>query len=392
MTLAHLALLAATSLGATTVAAPALSDSSFRIGSIAEGTAFHDSHSHENYHDHHEKRGNDAYMMYIGNGQTAWPEKGTWVSSFDEMFTENNDIMKGGCIQFNVASNSDQEVADISAGINQVSSETGIDARFIFAIMLQESNGCVRAPTTNYGVRNPGLMQDHDGTATCNEGGNVQNPCPAEVITQMIRDGAAGTAAGDGLKQTLSQAPGNGAGKYYGAARIYNSGSIAASGDLGSGIATHCYASDIANRLTGWVFAQQACTLDGAPAPAAAQAPASLAPDSSASTPISSPVVAAPVDDSPPAPVDDVPSAPFEAPSAPSHGSSTTATRATSNNMAPGVATECSQYYTIQDGDLCFSVAEEFGTTFDNLRTLNTQLDGVCSNLWKGYDYCVKGV
>jgi hypothetical protein len=146
--------------------------------------------------------------MYTGNGQTSWPDASTWVSSFDETFKANNDILKGACKQFNVPSNSDKEITDIDSGIKQVSNEAGIDSRFIFVVLLQESNDCVRPPTTNYGVRNPGLMQDHDGKATCNEGGNIQNRCPAETIAQMIRDGVAGTAAGDGLKQTLVQAPG----------------------------------------------------------------------------------------------------------------------------------------------------------------------------------------
>ena len=41
-------------------------------------------------------------------------------------------------------------------------------------------------------------------------------------------------------------------------------GSVDPSGDLGKGISTHCYASDIANRLTGWVMAPHDCYLDGA--------------------------------------------------------------------------------------------------------------------------------
>lgn len=50
---------------------------------------------------------------------------------------------------------------------------------------------------------------------------------------------------------------------YYRAARLYNSGAIDPSGDLGKGSATHCYASDIANRLVGWTDSQSQCTLDG---------------------------------------------------------------------------------------------------------------------------------
>jgi len=47
-------------------------------------------------------------------------------------------------------------------------------------------------------------MQSHDGTGSCNNGG-VQDPCPQSEITQMIKDGATGTAAGDGLEQCLSE-------------------------------------------------------------------------------------------------------------------------------------------------------------------------------------------
>jgi hypothetical protein len=75
----------------------------------------------------------------------------------------------------------------------------------------------------------------------------------------MLTDGAGGTAAGDGLKQGLAQAGCSDVSKYYKAARIYNSGSIAAGGNLGGGVATHCYSSDIANRLTGWYAGTSKC-------------------------------------------------------------------------------------------------------------------------------------
>jgi hypothetical protein len=309
--------------------------------------------------------------------------------------------MKGGCTQFHVAGNSDKETDDISSGIKQVSSETNVDARFILSVLLQESNGCVRAPTTNYGVRNPGLMQSHDGAATCNDRGNIQNPCPANTIVQMIRDGVAGTAAGDGLIQTLKQAPGSGAAKYYGAARIYNSGSIDPSGDLGAGIATKCYASDVANRLLGWAFSNKSCPLDGGssapsvpivhssiPAPPAASPPAPPAPSPVASlakvsTPISPPDVAQPA-------VAPVPAPP--AAKAPSTDTVPISTKAVSSKLAPGVTTNCAQYYNVQSGDFCLKVGDKFGMSFDKFRTLNTAVDSVCSNLWLGYDYCVKAL
>lgn len=123
---------------------------------------------------------------------------------------------------------------------------------------MEESNGCVRAPTTNGGVRNPGLMQSHDGIGTCNDA-TVQNPCPSSEIIQMIQDGTSGTSSGDGLKQCLAETGASDVSMYYKAARIYNSGSIDKSGNLGLGLATHCYASNIANRLTGWSSGSSGC-------------------------------------------------------------------------------------------------------------------------------------
>ena len=66
----------------------------------------------------------------------------------------------------------------------------------------------------------------------------------------MIQDGAGGTSSGDGLQQGIS---GDQAIDVYKAARIYNSGSLDASGNLATNGATPCYASDIANRLIGFL-------------------------------------------------------------------------------------------------------------------------------------------
>jgi hypothetical protein len=150
---------------------------------------------------------------------------------------------------------------------------------------MQESHGCVRAPTTYGGVRNPGLMQDHNGEATCNDNGYVQNPCPSATIYKMISEGTAGTTSGDGLANCLNKAGRSDVAAFYRAARIYNSGSISSTGQLQNGIATHCYASDIAkyvienggsfvltlllillcSRLTGWVNAPSQCNCDNNP-------------------------------------------------------------------------------------------------------------------------------
>ena len=133
--------------------------------------------------------------------------------------------------------------------------------------MIQESKGCVRVITTFGSVPNPGLMQSHDGNNTCNVDGVVTIPCPEEEIYGMIEDGAGGTESVDGLAGLLditAEMEGDGelSQVYYRAARMYNSGSIAADLNLGDGGSTHCNVSDIANRLTGWVYAPSTCTLD----------------------------------------------------------------------------------------------------------------------------------
>ena len=138
---------------------------------------------------------------------------------------------------------------------------------------MQESTGCVRVITTQYSHFNPGLMQSHNGTGSCNTNmaavglpgveteGSVQTPCPYSEIHQMIEDGTAGTSSGDGLQQLLAAQANTDVSRFYRAARAYNGGSVDPSGDLGRGCCTLCYASDVANRLTGWVDAPHTCNL-----------------------------------------------------------------------------------------------------------------------------------
>lgn len=204
----------------------------------------------------------DVYNNYRGDGTTAagWPDSSAW-GSFDELWNANLPLMKQSC-GWNGwgADNSDQEISDIQSAINQVSANTGVDNRFILAIVMQESKGCVRVPTTNNGVVNPGLMQSHNGSGSC----VGVNPCPANQILQMITDGTAGTSAGDGLQQTLATTSSNyggvGSAAYYAAARLYNSGSVDYT-NLGNGFTSvACYADDVANRLTGWTLATTQCS------------------------------------------------------------------------------------------------------------------------------------
>ncbi|KAI1360461.1 putative muramidase [Xylaria arbuscula] len=203
----------------------------------------------------------DAYHKYTGNGSPAagWPTAAEW-GKFDGLWSRNLPLIRQSC-GWNGwgANNSPEEISHLKSAIHQVASSTGVDARFILLIIMQESKGCVRVPTTNNGVRNPGLMQSHNGSGTC----HGVNPCPKARIVQMIRDGTAGTSSGDGLKQVLRKTKAHLGGlsprAYYAAARLYNSGSVDYA-HLENGFSSvACYASDVANRATGWTLAASKC-------------------------------------------------------------------------------------------------------------------------------------
>jgi LysM repeat protein len=315
------------------------------------------------------------------------------------MFNNNNGVLTTGCAQFGVAENSDAELSEISSAILSVSANTGVDPRFIFAIVMQESNGCVRAPTTNYGVTNPGLMQSHDGSGSCNNGG-IQNPCPQSEVTQMIEDGTSGTSSGWGLVQCLANAGTTDVSQYYIAARIYNSGSVAAGGNLGQGVATHCYASDVANRLVGWSSGASACTPDAVAALTSSVVNANSANTGSTDTTTTtsaSPVVTSSVSVIPVPAATSVASAPPAAatthastPVTPSTPAPPAADAPATGQIYPGAVSPCSSYYLVVAGDYCNLVAQKTGISFATLRTLNSGLDATCSNLWLGYKYCVQ--
>jgi hypothetical protein len=170
-------------------------------------------------------------------------------------FDLNAPTMRISCAQFGVPDNSDGEIEGIRRAINEVAASITLEPRFIFAVVMQESKGCVRAPTTFAAVSNPGLMQSHAGQGTCNSNGVVSVPCSYAMIRQMILDGSDRPSPADSfaLRSLLQLAGGSDqAISYYRAARMYNSGSLATSGLLEDGLgATDSYASDIANRLTG---------------------------------------------------------------------------------------------------------------------------------------------
>ncbi|XRM42207.1 hypothetical protein ABZX51_005434 [Aspergillus tubingensis] len=208
--------------------------------------------------------GSNSYTKYTGDGSTAdgWPAKSDWLS-FDAMWEANKEAVIAKSCSNNGwgQDNSATETANIKSAIEKVAKESKVDHRFILAVVLQESKGCVRVPTTANSVSNPGLMQSFQGTGTC----YGKSTCSDSEIVQMIRDGAIGTSSsgGYGLASYLDLADRTGVAAYYRAARLYNSGVNSLKSttnlDLASG-ATSCYASDIANRLTGWTTATSKCS------------------------------------------------------------------------------------------------------------------------------------
>jgi hypothetical protein len=369
-----------------------------------------------------------SYAVFAGDGspKTGWPSTSDWVP-FEEMWALNADLIGSSCAQFGVQENTPDEIKDIYNAIVKAS-EGGVPKEFILAIMMQESKGCVRAPTTNWGVRNPGLMQDHDGKHTCNEGG-VQYPCPTDQIYGMIDDGANGTPQGDGLKQVLAAAGNEEPTRYYKAARIYNSGRV--EGDnLGNGVATHCYSSDIANRLIGWTDGGSSCreaeigniamsesfqrnkqlnppTNNAPSAPPSTQPPvvnppsppASSTPSPSPATPTKeapkpyTPVqTEAPVN--PPAPITTPITKPGDA-KGPNDDDNTPAPIAPPAPAAPVgehypfAPSECKKWYTVTKDDYCQKVEQALNVPEGTLVQLNSGLRDDCLNLWLDYAYCV---
>ena len=90
------------------------------------------------------------------------------------------------CTQYGTKNDSPSDFSSVKSAINTVAGTTGVGTRFILAVVIQESTGYVRAPTKKNGVRNPGLMQSHDGSGTCNDASKARNPRPDTEIQQMM--------------------------------------------------------------------------------------------------------------------------------------------------------------------------------------------------------------
>jgi LysM repeat protein len=174
-------------------------------------------------------------VVHYRGPASAFPPVEKWIE-FSALWDQNAPTMK----QSNLwPGNTEEQNQIIHEAIIQVASESSIDQRLILAVIMQESQGHVHIPTTDNGVRNPGLMQSHNGV-------EYSDSDPRGSIFQMIRDGTEGTADGDGLVQLVRRY-----GNVYEALRAYNSGSVNEL-DLSDGLgATASYVSDCANRLLG---------------------------------------------------------------------------------------------------------------------------------------------
>ena len=140
-----------------------------------------------------------------------------WQSALSILKTSCGNLWTGA-----VPDNTDAEIQTLQKAIQTEATAANEDPRFILAIMLQESKGCLRIPTTvsnDKTVRNPGIFQDHDGANSCNANGDddaaialikpknatlLLSPCPDNIITGMVQDGVSGTAKGDGLAGVLN--------------------------------------------------------------------------------------------------------------------------------------------------------------------------------------------
>ena len=173
-----------------------------------------------------------AVSTYYSGTAFNFPAQSLWLS-----FSSLWDFNKAVC-----ELNPDGLAQLIHDDILQVASESSVDSRVIFAVILQESTCQLSAVTTNNGVNNPGLMQSHNGVGYTDK---------ASVL-QMIKDGTEGTHykgvdGGDGIQQLIA--------KYgvYGGLRAYNSGDLGLNNDDLSltNAGTPSYVSDVANRLIG---------------------------------------------------------------------------------------------------------------------------------------------
>lgn len=206
----------------------------------------------------------DEFTFFKGNGtkQANWPTSSNW-SNFDDLWEANLPLIRTACTINNAGpDNSEEEIALLKKNLLSITLESDIDVdqRVALALMMQESQGCVRMPTTGTNIKRPGLFQSPNGAGTC----AGLDSCSESMIVQMIRDGLAGTPDDPGFASLITKA-GTDLGQFgelavYGGSRLYNSGSVNPK-DMNDnrGVGSKCYCVEVANRLQGWTFAPSTC-------------------------------------------------------------------------------------------------------------------------------------
>lgn len=196
-----------------------------------------------------------SYTFYQGDGSIAagWPPPERWIS-FEDMWARQVQQIRTQC----TSPDSEEEISSLRSAISDTGERAAVDPRLILGVVMQESIGCVRVPTTGFcgspDCANPGVMQSHMGTGTCNIDGVLTEPCPDATIRQMIFDGTMGTAdynlarlINENAQFPLAQA-------YWRAARQYNHGRGPTDGSAMINLSDHSYyVSNLANRMCGWV-------------------------------------------------------------------------------------------------------------------------------------------
>lgn len=264
---------------------------------------------------------------------------------------ENLYVLNSSCSPTYGQNNSPQELRDIKSFLPKAADYAGVPASLFLAMMMQESDGCVRVGTTANGVTNPGIMQSNNGEGNCIK----ISPCPVNRIEQMLMEGA-GKNREFGLKQAVDLFKNiSEPAKFYRAARAYNAGpNGVVAENLEQGGATRCYASDIANRLLGWTHrADRVCPYDGATYVSSASMVAS------GNSTISS-----------------------------SRYASTTI-NCGNRQGTPVPLPNCKKYHMTVLNDTCDKVASTYQTSVEKLREFNPSLDANCTNLLLGYYYCI---
>lgn len=156
-----------------------------------------------------------------------------------------------------VRDNTQAETDDLKKALQAEATNGNVPVNFAFAIMMQESIGCVAVATTDNGIKNPGIFQAYNGAGTCDN----TTDCPMNSIQQMAKDGICGTplASGQGNQKGLEQdyedpqvaSATEEAQRWYRVARLYNSGSVDTA-NLNNGFtSTACYVMDVVNRVMG---------------------------------------------------------------------------------------------------------------------------------------------